>query len=158
VKQADTGPIDSLLTKAKRAAESRRLDEAEALLLQVLTLCSDNLKALDLLGFVRFFQGRYEECEKLCLRALEIKPDHAYAMSGLGMSLARQHKLDEGIAMLERAMATSPAWPEPYWDAAVILFEAGETVRAEAILQKGLQCAPKSHDRFEKLLSTIRQS
>jgi tetratricopeptide (TPR) repeat protein len=149
--------VNDLLVEAAKAAQSRRLDEADALLSRVLSLHPNNLKALDLMGFVRFFQRRYEECERLCRKALQIKPDHAYAMSGLGMALARQNKLDEGIEMLERAAETSPEWPEPYWDAAVILLEANEKIRAEAILQKGICCAPKSRGRFEKLLTKIRQ-
>jgi protein O-GlcNAc transferase len=153
----DNNSVDDLLTLASKAAESKRLDEADELLSQVLTLSPENLRALDLLGFVRFFQGRYEECENLCRQALIIKPDHAYAMSGLGMALARQNKLEAGVQMLERAMDTSPAWPEPYWDAAVILLEAGDKARAASFLQRGIRFAPKSRARFEKLLLKIRQ-
>ena len=151
----DNTTIDSLLREAADAANEKRLDDADRLLTEVLRRAPDQVKALDLLGFVRFFQQRYPECEQLCRRVLEIEPGHAYALSGLGMASARQGRLEEGIALLHRAMAAAPTWTEPYWDAAVLLLESGQTDRARETLQAGLKNAPKGAPRFRKLLARI---
>ena len=146
---------DLLLKKASQAASARDLDEAERCLLIVLEKEPNQIKALDLMGFVRFFQKRYSECEQLCRRVLDLEPGRAYALSGLGMALARQGKLDEGIEMLHAAMEKSPAWTEPYWDAAVLFIEIRDYPRARAILEQGLQKAPSGTARFQKLLAEI---
>lgn len=148
-------PIPELLEAAGRAAAARQLDEAATILDQIIELEPNHLKALDLSGYVRFFQKRYAECEQLCRKALELKPGHAYASAGLGMALAKQGKLREGIQKLEEAMAANPSWPEPYWDTAVILIEAKDFVRAHEILQKGITAAPASAGRFRTLLAMI---
>ncbi len=147
--------VEDMLLKASLAAREKQFDQAELLIGKALVNSPDNIKALDLLGFVRFFQKRYKECEELCRYVLEIKPGHAYALSGLGMALSRQGQLEPGLAMLEEAMNAAPSWPEPYWDSAVILIEAKELERAKNVLNKGIVNAPKSKSRFEKLLSKI---
>jgi len=148
-------PIAALLSAASKAASSRQLDAAEPLLLQALGREPNNLNALDLLGYVYFFQGRYAECARLCEKALTIQPGHPYALSGLGMALAKQGDVALGIEKLEAAMTAAPEQPEPYWDAAVLLIEAQEPMRAASILKKGIEFSPRNASRFSALLSKI---
>ena len=87
---ADSPKLKELLDRASQAARDKNLDRAIALLDQALEIDPNHVRALDLLGFVRYFEGRYEESEACCRRALELLPDHPYALNGLGNSLARQ--------------------------------------------------------------------
>lgn len=144
--------VEQLLFAARQAVQEERLDTAASIITTALQAEPDHIGALDLLGFVRFFQKQYEECEQCCRRVLDLKPGHAYALSGLGMALARQGRLEEGVTMLEQAMTAKPAWPEPYWDLAVILLEAGDKARAAAVLNRGKTNAPDAAARFDKLL------
>jgi tetratricopeptide (TPR) repeat protein len=150
-----TDNLDALLRKASKAASARKLDEAEQYLLPVLKRNPAHIKALDLLGFVRFFQKRYAECEQICRQVLTLEPNRAYAQSGLGMALARQGRLEEGLEMLTKAMTTTPAWSEPYWDAAVLLIEARNYARAREVLELGIQKAPRGTPRFKNLLAKL---
>ena len=147
--------VEALLQKASQAASARNLEEAERYLMPVLDKVPNHVKALDLLGFVRFFQKRYPECEQLCRRVLDLEPGRAYALNGLGMALARQGRLEEGLEIIHTAMEKSPTWTEPYWDAAVLLIGAKDYLRARAVLDQGLQNAPKGTARFQKLLAKI---
>ena len=99
--------VSSLCDRALAAAREERWDDACELLDRILDADSEHLRALDLYGFVCFFQGRHERGEQLCRRVLDIEPGRAYAMKGLGLHLARQGKLDEGRAYLEKAIAKS---------------------------------------------------
>jgi tetratricopeptide (TPR) repeat protein len=135
-------PVQRILERATAAAQGRRLDEASALLEQVLADDDVNLRALDLLGFVRYFQGRPAEAESCCRRALAVDPDHAYAHKGLGLCLAKQGRVDEGVASLERAMSLSPGWFDPYWDLCVVLLEARRFGEVREVARRGAAAVP----------------
>ena len=107
------------------------------------------------MGFVRFFQKRYAESEACCLKVLSIKPDHAYALSGLGMNQARLGRLDEGIKSLRRAMEIQPGWSEPYWDLAIVLKDGRRYDDAVDTLNEGIRWCPSQRDRFERLKAHI---
>jgi tetratricopeptide (TPR) repeat protein len=140
--------IENLVERATELAQRQCLDDAAALLDEVLVAQPEHLRALDLLGFVRFFQKRYAEGESLCRRALAVKPDHAYAHKGLGLHLAKLGRLDEGVAMLERAIELAPTWSDPYWDLAVTLFDAGQHAAARAVLDRAKAAVPAERPRL----------
>jgi Flp pilus assembly protein TadD len=142
--------IQALLHEARQAIREKDLDRAGNLLERAIEIDPDDIPALDLLGFVRFFQKRYSESEICCHKVLAQKPDHAYALSGLGMNRARQGALEEGIESLNRAIAAAPTWCEPYWDLAVILKDAGRYDDASRILKQGVKACPENAARFEK--------
>ncbi len=146
-------PRDPRLRAAQTAATERRLDDADLLLEELLAEAPDSLPALDLLGFVRFFQGRYAEAEAACRRCLELDPGRPYALKGLGLCLARQGQLAAGRAALEEAMVRKPGWFDPYWDLAVVLRDAGLPADALTVLARGRAAVPSraaDFDRFER--------
>jgi tetratricopeptide (TPR) repeat protein len=153
--------IENLVDRATVLAQRQCFDDAAALLDEVLANQPEHLRALDLLGFVRFFQQRYAEGEALCRRALAVKPDHAYAHKGLGLHLAKQGKLDDGVAMLERAIALAPDWSDPYWDLAVTLVEAGQHAAARAVLDRAKAAIPAERPRlaaFQRQIDAAAQA
>jgi len=140
--------IENLVERAVELAQRQCLDDAAALLDEVLAAQPEHLRALDVLGFVRYFQQRYADGEALCRRALAVKPDHPYAHKGLGLHLAKLGRLDDGVAMLERAIELAPNWSDPYWDLAVTLVEAGQHATARAVLDRGKAAIPAERPRF----------
>ena len=136
--------------------EGRRFEEAHRLLLGVLEQQPDLLAALDLLGFVCFSLKDYAAAEGYNRRALAQKPDHAFAHNGLGLSLARQGRLDEGRAAIERAIALAPRWYDPYHDLAVVLAEAGQHDDACATLERGQAAIPEAAADFTKIAAAIK--
>ncbi len=150
--------IQDLLNQATAAAREKRFEQARRLIHKVLETQPDNLRALDLGGFVYFFEERYAQAEQFCRRALQLAPDHAYAHKGLGLCLARQDRLDEGIEELERAISLKPAWADPYWDMAVVLSENGRTDEALAVLERAQLAVPPSDvARFVALARKLRK-
>ncbi|HEX7507158.1 MAG TPA: radical SAM protein, partial [Polyangia bacterium] len=103
-------PADAaaLLAQAREAVSQRRFEEAHRLLQAALVQAPEDLAVIDLLGFVCFSLRDYQACESHNRRALALKPDHAFAYNGLGLCLARQGKLAEGSAAIERAIALLP--------------------------------------------------
>jgi radical SAM protein with 4Fe4S-binding SPASM domain len=146
----------TLLAKAREASDARRFEEAHRLLLLARAQAPDDLAILDLLGFVCFSLHDYEAAENYNRCALTLKPDHAFAYNGLGLSLARQGKLAEGSAAIEHAIALSPNWYDPYHDLAVVFAEAGRRDDACALLARGSAAIPEAAAAFAKVEAAIR--
>lgn len=147
--------IFRLLEEAKKAVQRKDLDRAAEVLTTALAIDPGDIPCLDLMGFVRFFQRRYEESESCSRAVLEKAPNNAYALAGLGMSLARQGRLEEGIGHLERAISITKKWAEPYWDLAIVLKEAARYDEALTLLERGMASCPESRERFERLVRHI---
>ncbi len=147
--------LDEILKQIRVALDEHDLGEARAKIRQGLTLDPAHLDLLDLGGFVAFFLGDYLACEDFCRKALAVKPDHAYACKGLGLGLARQGRVDEGVASLERSIMLSPQWIDPYWDLAVTLMDAGRTDKALQVIERAEQAVPSEAQRLRGLAQTI---
>lgn len=155
---ADPPELTELLDQATRSARDKDLAHAAELLERALTLDPRHVRALDLLGFVHYFAGRYPEAESCCRQALAVLPDHPYALNGLGNSLARQDRIDEALPAFERAMTLSPRWFDPYWDMALALDRAGREADALAVLERGESTVPDraKRGRLAALADKIR--
>ncbi len=141
----------ALLDEAKVAAQRREFGRAESLVREVLAARPDHVPALDLLGFVVYFQDRPSEAEAICRRTLELKPDHPYALKGLGLCLAKGGDIAGAIASIERAIALKPDWFDPYWDLAVTLVDAGRMAEAVAVVQRGRVALPDRERDWERM-------
>ena len=142
---------DPGLQGAHRAAAHGDFEMAEQLLRTVLSDDANCLQALDLMGFVQYFQGRPGEAESCCRRALAIEPTRPYSNKGLGLCLAKQGKLDEGLPYLLEAIRLAPEWLDPRWDLAIVLLEASrfeETLEAIAAAETAI---PHAKERLAQL-------
>lgn len=147
--------VDEILKQVRAALAEHDLGEARARIRQGLALAPENLELLDLGGFVAFFLGDYQSTEDFCRKALAVKPDHAYAYKGLGLGLARQGRVDEGVASLERSIALAPQWCDSYWDLAVTLMDAGRTDEALQVVERAEKAVPAEAQRLRGLGQTI---
>ena len=147
--------VGEIIKQVRVALDEHDLGEARARIRQGLALEPTNLDLLDLGGFVAFFLGDYLGTEDFCRKALALKTDHAYACKGLGLGLARQGRVDEGVASLERSITLAPQWLDPYWDLAVTLMEAGRTDQALQVIERAEQAIPEQAQRLRALGQTI---
>ena len=148
--------IATIIEQVRTAITEHSLGDAREKINQGLALVPDDLTLLDLGGFVCFFLGDYLATETYCRRALAIKPDHAYACKGLGLALARQGHVDEGVQSLERSIALAPEWVDSYWDLAVALLEAGRPDEALHAVERAEKAVPAETPRLRGLAQTIR--
>jgi len=153
----ETRAPDPRLDEAHRAATNGEFATAEQSLHAVLADDARCVLALDLLGFVQFFLGRPADAELACRRALAIKPERAYSNKGLGLCLAKQGKLDEGLPYLRKAIALAPDWFDPRWDMAIVLSEAGRHGEALDVLTEAAAALPEHRSRFDQLHQEIQR-
>ncbi|MBI5499444.1 MAG: ribosome biogenesis GTP-binding protein YsxC [Deltaproteobacteria bacterium] len=143
--------------RARAAATAGRHDEAIALCGEILEVDPAHRGAMDLLGFAHFFKKEFATAEGWCRRTLERYPHHAYAHKGLGLCLARQGRLEEGLPHLHEAMRLEPDFFDPYWDTAVVLREAGRFAEAAEILRRGVERCPKQAARARGFLAELER-
>jgi GTP-binding protein len=141
--------------QARSAATAGRLDEAIGLCHTILSGDPRHRGALDLLGFAHFFKKEFAVAEQWCRKTLDLYPEHAYAHKGLGLCLARQGKLDDGLPHLREAMRLEPKFFDPYWDTAVVLRDAGRYAEALEVLRHGLSQCPERMGRARGLLDDL---
>ena len=148
--------IATIIEQVRAAITEHSLGDAREKINQGLALVPDDLTLLDLGGFVCFFLGDYLATESYCRRALALQPDHAYACKGLGLALARQGRVDEGVQSLERSIALAPEWVDSYWDLAVALLEAGRPDEALHAVERAEKAVPAEAPRLRGLAQPIR--
>jgi tetratricopeptide (TPR) repeat protein len=140
-----------LFDSARKLADAGKLADAEKILADILKEAPDHRGALDLMGFVLFFQKRYAEAETWCVKSLGCYPDNTYAMNGYGLCLAKQGRLEEGLGSIRRAMEAKPSWFDPYWDYLVTCGEHGRKDLAAPILAEALRRFPGARARLSQL-------
>jgi len=80
--------------------------------------------------------GKHEEAEPLLRRALELKPDYAYALYNLGWSLVAQGKARDALGPLSRSAELQPGRWEPLQRLSEAYALLGETDKAREYEEK----------------------
>jgi predicted Zn-dependent protease len=139
------------LAQAEEAARTKDFLRAESLLRDHLSGDPDHVGALDMLGYVLYFQNRAAEAETVCQRTLELSPDHPYALKGLGLCLAKRGDVDGARQSIERAMELEPKWFDPYWDLCVVLVDAGRIADAFTVLTRARVALPDRQGEWDRM-------
>jgi tetratricopeptide (TPR) repeat protein len=88
---------------------------------------------------------RYGEMERLMRRAIEVKPDYAYAYNALGYSLAdRNVRLDEAKVLLQKAIELAPGDPAITDSLGWVEFRLGNLKEAITLLEKAYKSFPNA--------------
>jgi tetratricopeptide (TPR) repeat protein len=88
---------------------------------------------------------RYPEMERLMRRAIEVKPDYAYAYNALGYSFAdRNVRLPEAKALLQKAIELAPGDPAITDSLGWVEFRLGNMKEAIALLEKAYKAYPNA--------------
>lgn len=88
-----------------------RVTEAAALLEPMLEPFPEVFEVASGMGFVRYFQGRYEESVTHLERAIGLRTPGFGLLNVLGDAYAQVGRLDEARAMLERSLELNPEQP-----------------------------------------------
>jgi len=132
---------NDLLQRAMAAMQSRRPDETELLVGELLSSHPDHPGALHLLGLARLAQGRPREAVAPLRAAAGVVADAAVE-THLAIALRQTGNTAEAIALLERATARQPAFVLAFHELGVLLFSQRRLAEAEAVLGRGLEIAP----------------
>src|SRR6266536_2393191 len=117
---------------------------AREALKNALALEPDLPEALSGLAWVQMMHDRdWRGSEASIRRALELAPGNALVLSRASFCMANLGRLDEAIALGQRAVANDPLSAEAYFFLGTIFWIAARPVDSEATLRKALELAPQ---------------
>lgn len=127
--------VVKLMEDAKRYVSQNEYQIAELVFSRLLELEPDNLEALKFHGFISFFLKNYSQAELSNRKALELEPTDAYSLKGLGITLCKSGKDNQGLDYLKKAVdLATPEFMDPYYDLALIYIESGRKPEAKELL------------------------
>ncbi len=88
--------------------ESRLLDKAEKLFLNLIADYPDFPEGHNKLATVLFLNGKFLDSIKECQSSLTLNPNHFGAWNGLGLCLYNIGRYDEAIASFQKALQIQP--------------------------------------------------
>jgi Tfp pilus assembly protein PilF len=80
-----------------------------------------------------------------------LDPTRAYSNKGLGLCLAKQGRVEQGLPYLREAIRLEPEWFDPRWDMAIVLMDAGRHAEALTVLDHATIALPSQRERIEQL-------
>jgi tetratricopeptide (TPR) repeat protein len=131
-----------LYETAMQADQLGRYDESEQLLRRMIKLQPDNAQAYNALGY-GFLERNVRTVEALALveKALKLAPNDHAIMDSVGWAYYRAGRLDDAVAMLQRAYAGNPD-PEIAAHLGEALWARGDKEEATRLWQDSLKANP----------------
>lgn len=99
---------DSLLRRAYRAHQARRLRDAESLYLELLAQSPEDVDACNLLGLLHLESGRPADAADWIGKAVALRPADPQAHYNLGLAFRKLGRLDDAAGHFQAAAVQSP--------------------------------------------------
>lgn len=131
--------------------QAGRLEEAETIYAQILTVQANHADVLHLLGVIAGQTGRNESAVHLITRAVALRPNFAEARHHLGIALKDMGQMDGAIAAFRQAIALKPNYPEAHVNLGALLRDQGQLEEAIATFQRALALNPNSPEAHNNL-------
>lgn len=136
----DMLPFNVLTQKASELIEQKRLDEAEALLLQVISESPpEHYPSRLALASVHEGQGRIEAAEEIYQTVLKSSPDNTSALYPLGGLYAEHGRYAEALKIFEHCLTLQPDSAQALYNLGLVRARLGQLERAQRDLEEALQ-------------------
>jgi tetratricopeptide (TPR) repeat protein len=137
----DAAP-DGLLAQAVAAHRQGRLDEAEALYREILSVSPAHFDALHMLGVLHAQRRDYPAAIALIAQATAIRPDNATAHCNLAKALGGCGRLADAVESYDAALRIDPDQPEAQYKRGSALFTLRRFEEAVASYDEVLRLWP----------------
>lgn len=144
--------IKQLKEKGKELIRLKDYDAAIKIFKEIITQAPQDYYSLDVLGFLNYMTGRFEEARLNCRESLAVKPDNYYAYKGLGLCLVRLGKPEEGIENIKKSIALNPTYFDSYYDLAVTYMELKQYDQARLYFTEAGNVDGKRKSEIEQAL------
>jgi len=139
---------EALYSSALKLSEQNQLQIAELLTERALEIEENNMKILNLHGYLNYMLGNYEASKEANEKVLKQNTEISYANKGLGLCLSKLGDLEKGLAHLKKAMELCDInYMDPYYDCAITLIEHNRKEEAAQVLRDARE---KSNEFYEK--------
>ncbi|MFI4941340.1 MAG: tetratricopeptide repeat protein, partial [Burkholderiales bacterium] len=154
-----TGQVaGDLLTSAVALHKQGKLDQAEALYLDLLKTDPRHADALQYLGMLNAQKGQPDAAIAYFQQALASAPQHFAALSNLGKALQDSGQLDEAVASFRRALQIKSDSAEVYSNLGNALHRLGQFDDALASCRRALEIKPpfaEAHNNLGNVLQDL---
>ena len=130
------------LDKAVAFHRRGNLAEAERLYSQLLAAKPDHFDGLQMLGVLRYQQGRFPDALALIGAALKANPKAAPALLNYGLVLDALTRREEALASYDRALAIQPNYAEALYNRGIVLRALQRPAEALASFERALSIKP----------------
>ena len=132
------------------------LAAAERLYLQLLAAQPDHFDALQMLGFLRYQQGRYLDALSSMAAAVKANPNSATARLNHAVVLDALHRREEALAIYDKALEIKPDYAEALFNRGIALRDLKRPAEALATFNRLLAMAPDDADALNNRGNALR--
>ena len=100
-------------------------------------------------------EGNLAQAQRHYLRAIELKPDNAEALTSLGVLFEKRHQLKEAEEFQRRALAAQPDHAKAHFNLANVLQAQGQTYAAVAYFLKAVHFKPDYAEAYFNAASAL---
>ncbi len=137
-----------LLSQAIALHKAGQLKEAEAVYQTLLAAQPDHAVVLNLLGTLRFQQGRWQEGIPLMDKAIAAKPDYAEAHYDRALALMKLGEFTEAVTGYDNAIAIKPDFADAHSNRGNALQELNQYDEALASYEKAIALKPSFANNY----------
>jgi predicted O-linked N-acetylglucosamine transferase (SPINDLY family) len=134
--------VSQTLDKAVDFHRRGNMAQAERLYLQLLEAKSDHFDALQMLGVLRYQQGRLLDALALIGAALKVNPNAPPALLNYGLVLDALTRREEALASYDKALAIQPDYAEAHYNRGIVLRGLERPAQALASFERALSIKP----------------
>jgi tetratricopeptide (TPR) repeat protein len=152
-------PVAQVYELVEQHRGAGRLDEAEALLKQILASKPKEPTAIHLLGIIAHQRGQLTQAIEHVKRAIELAPQTALFQANLGEMYRLAGRSDLAIEHGKRAIALNPDYPEALSNIGVAHYERKEYEEAAASHRRSIELRPsfaQAHSNLGNALHALR--
>ncbi len=152
-------PVAQIYELVEQHRGAGRLDEAEALLKQILAAKPTEPTAIHLLGIIAHQRGQLTQAIEHVKRAIELAPQTALFQANLGEMYRLAGRADFALEHGRRAVALNPDYPEALSNLGVAHYERKEYEEAAASHRRAIALRPsfaQAHSNLGNALHALR--
>ena len=147
--------VQELKKQGKELIQNREYAPAIEIFKGVIEDDPEDIYSLDILGFLYYMTGQFEEAKNCCEKSITLKPDNYYAFKGLGLCLVRLKKIDEGIEMIKKSIALNPHYFDSHYDLGVTYMEIKDFTQARYYFHKALEIDKSREKDVNRVLNYL---
>jgi len=149
--------LGQLKKQGRKLIENKEYRRALRLYERAVSVNPQDLKILDVLGFLCYMTGSFEDAAEYCERSLEIKSDNPYSLKGLGLCRVEMNRAQEGIALIQEAIEIDPEVFDAHFDLAVVYMKTEQYEKARQHFEKAITIDPNRSREVNRALSRLER-
>jgi FkbM family methyltransferase len=140
--------IESTIRSALENFQAGNLQQAENDLKKVLTVESNNITAIDLLGIIYYQLKSYNSAIQYMTKLLNLNPYNAKACYIIGHCLQEKGQLDEAATYYQKTLQLDANFPDAHYNLGTIFQDKKRNDEAISCYQKALEINPLDTDAY----------